>query len=96
MMMGAGRSALLQSRLVSMAPVATFRSDFKNPYMNDPTPMSQQQRDEQTALPVWERVFDHKRYMEQEGPLKLSTGKAFLDVEPFPRMKLMKLYYLIL
>ena len=26
----------------------------------------------------------------------MSTGVAFLDVEPFPRMKLMKLYYLIL
>ena len=34
--------------------------------------------------------------MEHDGPLKLSTGIAFLDVEPFPRMKLMKLYYLIL
>ena len=34
--------------------------------------------------------------MQHEGPLKLSTGIAFLDVEPFPRMKLMKLYYLAL
>ena len=34
--------------------------------------------------------------MQHEGPLKLSTGIAYLDVEPFPRMKLMKLYYLIL
>lgn len=34
--------------------------------------------------------------MEHEGPLKLSTGIAYLDVEPFPRMKLMKLYYLAL
>mmetsp|Transcript_24591 Transcript_24591/g.24187 ORF Transcript_24591/g.24187 Transcript_24591/m.24187 type:complete len:120 (+) Transcript_24591:160-519(+) len=34
--------------------------------------------------------------MEHEGPLKLSTGIAYLDVEPFPRMKLMKLYYLTL
>ena len=47
-------------------------------------------------MPVWDRVFDHKKYMEHEGPLKLSTGFAFMDVEPFPRMKLMKLYYLIL
>ena len=58
--------------------------------------MSQEQRDEQTALPVWDRVFDHKKYMQHSGPLKLSTGLAFVDVEPFPRMKLMKLYYLIL
>ena len=34
--------------------------------------------------------------MKHEGPLKLSTGIAFMDVEPFPRMKLMKLYYLAL
>ena len=45
---------------------------------------------------MWDRVFDHKRYMEHAGPLKISTGQAFMDVEPFPRMKLMKLYYLIL
>ena len=34
--------------------------------------------------------------MKHEGPLKLSTGIAYLDVEPYPRMKLMKLYYLAL
>eukprot|EP00349_Pseudokeronopsis_sp_Brazil_P001051 CAMPEP_0202965028 /NCGR_PEP_ID=MMETSP1396-20130829/9144_1 /ASSEMBLY_ACC=CAM_ASM_000872 /TAXON_ID= /ORGANISM="Pseudokeronopsis sp., Strain Brazil" /LENGTH=156 /DNA_ID=CAMNT_0049687615 /DNA_START=175 /DNA_END=645 /DNA_ORIENTATION=- len=34
--------------------------------------------------------------MQHEGPLKLSTGLAFMDVEPFPRMKLMKLYHLTL
>jgi len=34
--------------------------------------------------------------MHHEGPLKLSTGIAFMDVEPYPRMKLMKLYYLTL
>ena len=79
-----------------MASARSFRSDFKNPYMYDPTPMSTEERDQQMAKPVWDRVFDHKRYMEHEGPLKLSTGLAFLDVEPFPRMKLMKLYYLIL
>ena len=73
-----------------------FRDGFRNPYTYDPTPMSKQERTEQETLPVWDRVFDHKKYMEHDGPLKLSTGIAFLDVEPFPRMKLMKLYYLIL
>ena len=73
-----------------------FRQTFVNPYKSDPTPMSDQVREKQTAKPVWDRVFDHKKYMIHEGPLKLSTGIAYLDVEPFPRMKLMKLYYLTL
>lgn len=34
--------------------------------------------------------------MAHDGPLKLTTGIALLDVDPFPRMKLMKLYYLTL
>lgn len=58
--------------------------------------MAPQVRETQLVKPVWERTFDHQRYMRHEGPLKLSTGIAFLDVEPFPRMKLMKLYYLAL
>ena len=73
-----------------------FRSDFKNPYLSDPTPMTEEVRAAQQDTPVWDRVFDHKKYMEHEGPLKLSTGIAYMDVEPFPRMKLMKLYHLIL
>ena len=97
LMVGTGRVSMMQSRFALMAPATRgFRSNFKNPYMHDPTPMSQEQRGEQTAMPVWDRVFDHKKYMEHEGPLKLSTGYSFVDVEPFPRMKLMKLYYLIL
>ncbi len=97
LMVGTGRVSLMQSRFALMAPATRgFRSNFKNPYMHDPTPMSQEQSREQTAMPVWDRVFDHRKYMEHEGPLKLSTGYSFVDVEPFPRMKLMKLYYLIL
>ena len=67
-----------------------------NPYLYNPTPISEQESQSQTAKPVWDRVFDHRKYMQHEGPLKLSTGIAYLDVEPFPRMKLMKLYYLAL
>ena len=73
-----------------------FRPGSVNPYRHDPTPMTQNERDTQEAMPVWDRIFDHKKYMKNEGPLKLSTGIAFMDVEPFPRMKLMKLYYLAL
>ncbi len=32
----------------------------------------------------------------RQGFRQLGTGMAFVDVEPFPRMKLMKLYYLCL
>ena len=73
-----------------------FRGDFLNPYKSDPIPVSAELRAEQEVQPVWDRLFDHKKYMKHVGPLKLSTGIAYLDVEPFPRMKLMKLYYLIL
>lgn len=85
----------LQSPLMQMQ-MRAFRQTFLNPYKSDPTPMPDNIRVEQQAKPVWDRVFDHQRYMKQEGPLKLSTGIAYLDVEPFPRMKLMKLYYLAL
>ena len=73
-----------------------FRPGVQNIYRDDPTPISAKESQDQESKPVWERVFDHKKYMKHEGPLKLSTGIAYLDVEPFPRMKLMKLYYLCL
>ena len=82
--------------LLSSYPVRNYRDGFMNPYKNDPTRVTESERVEQAAMPVWERVFDHKKYMQHAGPLKLSTGIAFLDVDPFPRMKLMKLYYLTL
>ena len=56
--------------------------------------MTAEEMNRNDDLPVWDRIFDHQKYMKHEGPLKLSTGIAWLDVEPFPRMKLMKLYYL--
>ena len=34
--------------------------------------MADSERAEQAALPVWDRVFDHKKYMQHEGPLKVS------------------------
>ena len=73
-----------------------FRPGSINPYRHDPNPVSEDVRSAQSTLPVWDRTFDHKKYMHHDGPLKLSTGIAFMDVEPFPRMKLMKLYYLAL
>ena len=96
--MGVSRASYqLAGKMPLMAVQArTFRSTFKNPYSSDPTPMPDDERASQQDKPVWDRVFDHKKYMQHEGPLKLSTGIAFLDVEPYPRMKLMKLCYLTL
>ena len=67
-----------------------------NPYLASNVKLNPVEAETQKELPVWERVFDHKKYMEHEGPLKLSTGLSFIDVEPFPRLKLMKLYYMTL
>jgi hypothetical protein len=67
-----------------------------NPYLFDPLKVDDELREAQSGLPVWDRVFDHRKYMHHDGPIKLSTGIALLDVEPFPRMKLMKLYYIAL
>ena len=84
------------ARLIQRTQYRAFRPGTVNTYKYDPTPLSEDQSKQQESLPVWDRIFDHKKYMHHEGPLKLSTGIAFLDVEPFPRMKLMKLYYLTL
>ncbi len=47
LMVGTGRVSLMQSRFSILAPATrSFRSNFKNPYMSDPTPMSQEQRDD--------------------------------------------------
>ena len=73
-----------------------FRLARTNPYIEADVKLTNQEVERQQTMPVWERVFDHRKYMEHEGPLKISTGLAFLDVEPFPRLKLMKLYYMIL
>lgn len=67
-----------------------------NIYKHNPTPLTAIESQRQDDLPVWDRVFDHQKYMQHEGPLKLSTGIAMLDVEPFPRMKLMKIYHITL
>ncbi len=95
-MIGTYLRRISTARLLFPTSVRTFRSDFKNPYLHSDVQVNEVERKEQAAMPVWERTFDFKKYMENEGALKLSTGFAFMDVEPFPRMKLMKLYYLTL
>ena len=43
-----------------------------NIYKYDPTPISEQESKQQESKPVWDRVFDHSKYMKHEGPLKVS------------------------
>lgn len=68
---------LVQQRAAFQAPlfgtVASrgFRTEFKNPYKYDPTQISEYERQAQSEKPVWERVFDYKKYMEHDGPLKV-------------------------
>lgn len=54
-----------------MCSMRNFRSGFKNPYKDDPVEISEFERQKQTTLPIWDRVFDHKKYMENDGPLKV-------------------------
>lgn len=42
------------------------------------------------------RVYDAKKYEVPSTKIKVTTGFAFLDVEPMPRARIMKLCYLIL
>ena len=85
-----------RAALLLMASQRNFRNDFQNPYKVAQIKVTDDIREQQKDLPVWERTFDHSKYMQRQGPLKQTTGVGFLDVEPFPRLKLMKLYYLAL
>ena len=73
-----------------------FRLERPNPYLTSEVKVTKTEIESQKELPVWERMFDHKKYMEHEGALKITTGLSMVDVEPFPRLKLMKLYYMTL
>lgn len=63
---------------LTQAPQRFFRPQSQrpgilNPYRHDPTPMSMDERAQQTVKPVWDRIFDHHKYMQHEGPLKVSS-----------------------
>ena len=65
-----------QSALVAQ-PARFFRPGTVNPYKHDPTPVSPKQREAQELLPVWDRVFDHQKYMKHNGALKVSILLKF-------------------
>ncbi|KAM3143705.1 hypothetical protein pb186bvf_004201 [Paramecium bursaria] len=50
----------------------------------------------QADLPIHLRAYDAKKYEVPSTKIKVTTGFAFLDVEPMPRARIMKLCYLIL
>ncbi len=89
--------SLLTRNLSLLRPsVRSFRFIQRNPLTEPEVTLSEREIKSQESLPVWDRIFDHKKYMDHEGPLKIATGLAMVDVEPFPRLKLMKLYYMTL
>ncbi|CAD8116251.1 unnamed protein product [Paramecium primaurelia] len=47
-------------------------------------------------IPVYLRPYEAKKYEVPSSKIKLTTGYSFLDVEPMPRAKIMKLCYTIL
>lgn len=67
-----GAFASRATPFMGMTSVRSFRNDFVNPYKAAPIHLNEAERVAQEKLPVWERVFDHKRYMEHEGPLKVN------------------------
>lgn len=46
--------------------------------------------------PIHLRSYDAKKYEVPSSKLKISTGYSFLDVEPVPRAKIMKICYIVL
>ena len=66
-----GAFASRMTTVMGMTSVRTFRSDFVNPYKAIPLHLAEHEKVAQDKLPVWERIFDHKKYMENDGPLKV-------------------------
>ena len=71
------RIALSRSALLTTQCMRSFRPESKpgiaSIYKHNPTPMTAEQKREQEDLPVWDRVFDHQKYMVNKGPLKVSS-----------------------
>ena len=60
-------------KLLMTVSSRSFRSDFQNPYKYNPVPLTEYEaRKQEQEKPVWERTFDYRKYMEHDGPLKVS------------------------
>ena len=67
---------LNNTRMITSTHVRAFRPNFQmgkmNIYKHNPTPLTAVESQRQEDLPVWDRIFDHQKYMQHEGPLKVS------------------------
>ena len=67
------RTVLRQNaRLAVQNQMRFYRPGTQNIYKVDPTPIFEAEKKDQENLPVWDRIFDHGKYMQHEGPLKVS------------------------
>jgi hypothetical protein len=53
--------------------------------------LTEEERIQNDKLPVEQRILDWRKYMKHKGKLKYSSGTFLVDVEPFPRLKIMML-----
>ena len=67
----------------------SFRATFKTPYLTESYKLIHEEREEDAKLPVWDRKFDQRKYIERTGEIKVriyklkqqpSTGMAFLEL----------------
>ena len=58
--------------------------------------LTEEERIANEKLPLEDRVLDWNKYMRHKGKLKYSTGTYMIDVEPFPRLKIMMLCDIIM
>ena len=65
-------------------------TEHKSPYQPQ-FELSEEEKKENDKLPVEERILDWRKYMKHKGKLKYTTGTFLVDVEPFPRLKIMML-----
>jgi len=105
-----GRSGLRLARgarLVSAFPKVSFSEKTDLEATKEKTDAAQTQETQRkeakpwdeyddSDLPLHEREFNELKYKQRPKNMKISTGLVYMDVEPFPRMKLMKIYYIIL
>lgn len=105
------RNLMFKKKFIYTHPKKFFRDWTKHPfefpdnrYYGGKTPspyqpqftLTPEEEEANKQLPVQERVLDFKKYMHHKGELKYSTGAFMVDVEPFPRLKIMMLCHVIM